>query len=209
MRTNARNLFSLIAVVALVGCGGGSGSSGFSTSEPSGTEVQNLTPSQASQLCDDVNSYLTKQLDSPNLCQTAAVIGTATQAMEDSTLTDAELQQICSLAAPKICALLTADGGTSGSVDGGASSCGSTAGCTATVAQLSACVNDTGASFATFEKMFPDCSMVTRAKLASLNSDASPMEPASCVTIDTSCPNFNPMLNLGALGSSNMGSSNN
>ena len=203
MPTNARNLFSLIAVAALVGCGGGSGSSGgFSTSAPSGTEVQNLTPSQANQLCADVNSYLTKQLDSPSLCQAAAVFGTASQAMQDSTLTDAQLQQICTLAAPQICALLAPDGGTSGAADGGASSCGSTAGCTVTVAQLSACVNDTGGSLSTFEKMFPSCSMVTRAKLASVNPDASPMEPASCVPIDTSCPNFTPMLNLGAAGSS-------
>jgi hypothetical protein len=201
MRTNTWNLLGLIAVGALVGCGGGSGgSSGFSTSAPSGTEVQNLTPSQANQLCDEVNGYLMKQLDSPTLCQAAAVAGTATEAMMDSTLTDAQLQEVCSLAATQICSLLTADGGASGSADGGASSCGSTAGCTATVAQLSACVNDTGASLSTFEKMFPTCSMVTRAGLASVNQDASPAEPGSCKTLDTSCPSFSPMVNLGALG---------
>lgn len=72
MRTSTWNLFGLVAVGALVGCGGGSGgSSGFSTSAPSGTEVQNFTPSQANQLCDDVNSYLMKQIDSPSLCQAA------------------------------------------------------------------------------------------------------------------------------------------
>lgn len=202
MRTNTWNLFGLIAVSALLGCGGGSGGSGsFSTSAPSGTEVQNLTPSQANQLCDDVNSYLMKQIDSPTLCQAAAVAGTAMEAMKDSTLTDAQLQQVCSLAATQICSLLTSDAGTSGSADGGSSSCGSTAGCTATVAQLSACVNDTGASFSTYEKMFPTCSMVTRARLASVNQDASPVEPGSCKTLDTSCPGFSPMLNLGALGS--------
>lgn len=202
MRTNGWNLLGLITAGALVGCGSG-GSGGFSTSAPSSTQIQNLTPSQASQVCDDVNSYLMKEIDSATFCQVAAVAGTAMQAMQDTTLTDAQLQTLCAAAAPVVCALLTTDAGANGNADAGSSfACGSTTGCTATVAQLSACVNDTGAAFSTYEKMFPNCSMITRAKLATLNLDASPAEPSSCQILDTSCPNFNPMLNLGALGSS-------
>jgi hypothetical protein len=204
MRANAWNVWGLIAAGVLAGCGGGSGtggSGGFSTSVPSGTEVENLTPAQANQLCGDINSYLTKQVDSSSFCQVAAVVATASQATHDTTLTDTQLQRLCSQVTTSVCALLSADGGTVGAADGGASSCGSTSGCTATVAQISACLNDTGTSLSTYEKMFPSCSMVTRANLATVNPDAQPMSPSSCAGLDTSCPNFNPMPALGALGS--------
>jgi hypothetical protein len=182
----------LIAVVGFFGCGGGSGGTTFSTSVPSGTQVQSLTPAQANQLCNDINSYLTKLVDSPSLCQYAAVSATASQAMQNTSLTDTQLQVLCSATATAACALLSTP-------DAGTSSCGSTAGCTATVGQISACLNDTGPAFTTFENMFPSCSMVTRAKLASLKLDAAPVEPASCAGLNTTCPNFTPMPSLGAL----------
>lgn len=202
MRANPWQMFGLISVGALAACGGGGGggsSGGFSTNLPGETEVQNLTSAQADQLCRDVNSYLMKQVDSPSFCQVAAVMATANQAAQDTTLTDGQLQQVCSVVATSVCTLLTSDAGASGSVDAGVSSCGSTAGCTATVAQLSACLTDTGTSFSTFEKMFPTCSMVTRARLATVDGGALPTVPPSCAAANTACPNFNPMPSFGAL----------
>lgn len=147
-----------------------------------------MTAAQAGQLCDDLTSYLNKQVDSQNFCQAAAVAGTAQAAAQDQSLTDAQLQQGCAKAVSTICT-----GGSFGSPDGGATACGSTAGCTATVAQISSCATDTGTSLAQFERMFPTCSMVTRARLATVNADASPQEAASCVPLGTLCPTWGPM----------------
>jgi hypothetical protein len=199
MRTIGKNIWGIFIAVALAGCGPSSGGGKtFSTTVPSGEQVQNLTAAQASQLCGDITSYLTDQIESPGLCQAAAVVATASQAAQDPSLTDAQLQQICSFAATTVCQMVKADAGTGGTANGGAPSCGSTAGCTATVAQLSACINDIGGSFSTFERMFPNCGMVTRAALAAVNQSASPVEPASCVPLDTSCPGFGPMASVGA-----------
>ena len=186
MRANVWKLLGLLTAGAMIGCGPGSGGSGggFSTSEPSGTEVQNLTGSQSNQLCTDLTNYLNQQVDSQSFCQAAAVIGTTAAAAQDSTLTDAQLQQVCQQAAAQACP----------SADGGTASCGSPAGCSATVEQIGACANAYAAYLKQFEAMFPTCSMITRAKLASVNPDASPdIEPASCKPLDTSCPNWGPM----------------
>jgi hypothetical protein len=200
MNKNAFTFTGIVLAATLAGCGPGSGGSGsFSTSVPGGDQVQNLSPAQAGQFCSDISAYLTNQIVSPGLCQAAAVVATASQAMQDPSISDAQLQLLCSYVATSVCQVLSADAGAGGS-GSGAPSCGSTAGCTATVAQISACVEDTGSSFATFEGMFPSCSMVTRARLASINQNASPMQPASCASLGTSCPNFRPMLSLGALG---------
>jgi hypothetical protein len=189
MRANAWKLLGLLTVGAMIGCGPGSGGSsggGFSTSAPSATAVQNLTPSQASQLCTDLTNYLNQQVDSQSYCQTAAVIGIAQAAQQQPSLTDAELQAACEATVAQYCP--------TASPDGGAASCGSTAGCSATVEQISACANDEAAYLKQFEAMFPTCATITRAKLASVNPDASPdMEPASCKPLDTSCPNWGPM----------------
>jgi hypothetical protein len=187
MRAFYRALIGL-TLLAVAGChDGGSGTGGggtFSTTVPASSQIQNLTPAQANQICSDLTDYLNQQLDSQSFCQPAAVIGTAAAAAQDSTLTDAQLQQVCQQAATQACP----------SADGGTASCGSPAGCSATVEQIGACANDYAAYLKQFEAMFPTCSMITRAKLASVNPDASPdMEPASCKPLDTSCPNWGPM----------------
>ncbi len=188
-----------VALAALIGCGGGS-SSTFSTSVPGSSPVDTLTPSQAAQFCSDVSSYLTKQVDNHASCQLAAVLATQAEAQQDTSLTDQELQAECTAFVPLACAAL-ADAGTSsgGGADGGAANCG-TAGCTATVSQVSACLNASGPAIAQWEAMFPSCSMVTRAKLATLSLDAGPMEPAACTVLDTTCAGFDPMPSGAGLG---------
>ena len=196
MRAGFPTLIGFV-LIAVAGCHGGSGGDSFSTTVPGSSQVQSLTPAQANQLCSDLTNYLNQQVDSQSFCQAAAVAGTAKAAAQDPTLTDAQLQQGCEKATTTVCPTAS-DGGFFGAGDGGASACGSTTGCSATVEQISTCATGTGASLAQFEKMFPNCSMVTRAKLSTLNPDASPIEPASCVPIDTSCPTWGPMAMMGA-----------
>jgi len=192
MRTLFRILVGFTAI-AVAGChaGGGSTTTGdpFSTSAPASTQVQSLTSPQATQLCTDLTDYLNQQFDSQSFCQAAAVVGTAAAAAQDSSLTDAQLQQVCATGAVQYCP----------SADGGTASCGSPAGCSATVEQIGACATDYAAYLKQFEGMFPTCSMITRAKLASVNPDASPdTEPASCKVIDPLCPTWGPMTMMSA-----------
>ncbi|HEX3901549.1 MAG TPA: hypothetical protein VH853_01795 [Polyangia bacterium] len=198
MHSKALAFGGVVALAAAVGCGGGSSSSTFSTSVPSTSPVDTLSPTQTTQLCDDVDNYLTKQVTSQSACQLAAVEATAEEAAQNTALTDQQLQAECTAFIPLACALLTTDAGAA-SPDGGATTCG-TAGCTATVSQVSACVNAVGPAFSQWEAMFPSCSSVTRAKLAAVSLDAGPMEPATCSALDSICPSFDPMVNLG-LGS--------
>jgi len=181
-----------VAVVAMVGVGCGSSGGGgptFSTSVPSGSAVNTLTPAQLTQLCNDIDSFTSKELSSTSICHAATVAIVAQQAAQNTGLSDAELQLLCSTEMSVACMFL-ADAGTTGSPDGGSSNCGSGANCTATVGQISACLNDQGAAIARYEGMFPACNAVTRAKLAAINLDAGIAEPASCVALQSSCPSF-------------------
>jgi hypothetical protein len=190
MRALIRTLIGF-TLLAVTGCPGGPGANnnGFSTTVPEGIQVQNLTSAQANQFCTDLTGYLNQQVDSQNFCQAGAVVGTAGVAAQDPSLTDTQLQQLCASGAVQFCP----------SPDSGTAACGSAAGCSATVEQVEACATDYAAYLKQFEAMFPTCSMITRAKLASVNPDASPdMEPASCKIIDPLCPNWGPMTMMGA-----------
>jgi hypothetical protein len=182
-----------VAVVAMLGAGCGGGGGGgptFSTSVPSGSAVNTLTPAQLTQLCNDIASFTSKELPSTSSCQAATVAVVAQQAASNSGLSDAELQLLCVNEMSVVCSVLAEDAGVAGSPDGGASSCGSGANCTATVGQITTCLNDRGAATARYESMFPACSAVTRAKLAAINFDAGIAEPASCTALQSTCPSF-------------------
>lgn len=188
---------SLLMLVAVAGCpnGGGDGRT-FSTNVPAGAQVENLSSPQATQLCDDIVSYLDGQFDTVAFCQAAAVASAARAAAQQPSLTDAELQQGCAQIAQDLCTRLNPNGGTGAFT----MMCGTTPGCSATVAQVSTCITDSATSLLHFEQMFPSCAMITRARLATVNPDPSPMEPASCTTLDDSCPGFGPMLDSAVLG---------
>jgi hypothetical protein len=159
------------------GCGGGGGGPTFSTSVPSGSAVNTLTPAQLTQLCNDIDSFTSKELSSTSICQAATVAVVAQQAAQNPGLSDAELQVTCANEMSLVCTLVV-DAGSSG------------ANCTATVGQISACLNDQGAAIARYEGMFPACSAITRAKLAAIDLDAGIAEPASCTALRSSCPSF-------------------
>jgi hypothetical protein len=220
---------TLLAMATLLGCNSSSSSGGgFSTSPPGGSALEALSPAQTTQLCDDLDAYLTKLVTSPSACQTIGAFAAGEYAAANPAAIDQTLQQFCA-AAVAACAIPPADAGRAdasasahpdaagtdagrtdaGRTDTGPSDaglpagtrCGSTVGCTATVSQVSACANDSGPALATFEAMFPACGMVTRAKLATLQLDAGPMEPTSCTVLDNECPGWRPPLSLGLGGS--------
>ena len=182
-----------VAVLAMLGagCGGGGGGGGatFSTGVPSGSAVNTLTPAQLTQLCNDVASFTSKERSSAISCQAAAASVIAASAALNPGLTDADLQTACATEMSGICSLLP-DAGASGSPDGGTSSCSLGVNCTATVGQISACLDDEGAAVSRYAGMFPACSAITRAKLAAIDLDAGIAEPASCTALQSSCPSL-------------------
>jgi len=187
---------SAVLAMAIVGIGCGSSGSGskgggnFSTSVPGNKSIASLTPSEQGQLCHDFDQWSQTSLQ-PTLCKTDAVLAAAFGAAFDSSLTDAQLQMSCTQAYNEC---LTSDQ----SADAGAtSSCQmgvSDPTCTATVSEITACLNDQTAAIAQASSALPSCGSLTRASLnAAAGSDAdagASEEPASCKTVDTKCPSF-------------------
>jgi hypothetical protein len=69
--------------------------------------------------------------------------------------------------------------------------CGKPTGtCTATVAELEACANDSAKAVAQLTSAFPSCAELTLADLMDLDGggDAAPQNPASCTTFEMKCP---------------------
>jgi hypothetical protein len=237
----ASGFVGLAALAALLGCGGSGG--GFSTSVPGGSSLESLSPTQTTQLCDDLDAYFVKLEISPSACQMIGALATVEYAAANPTATEQALQQFCAgavaaCATPPTDAGLTqasapartdagradagrtdagrtdaghADAGRTGAgradagradagrADGGFRSgvrCGSTAGCTATVSQVSACASDSGSALSKLAAMFPACGMVTPARLATLQLDAGLAKPTSCAVLDNECPGFSPTLSL-------------
>jgi hypothetical protein len=170
----------IMAIAAGCSSSGGGGAT-FSTSVPSSSQANTLTPAQTTQLCNDLNSFANKELKSLNFCQVVGVLQAASDAMSDSTLTDSDLQTECSQFVTLCNALFnTPDAGTT------TSSCDPSM-CTATVGQLTTCLNDQAVAAQKYSQMLPSCSMATRARLATVNPDAGPMDPASCTSLPAGC----------------------
>jgi hypothetical protein len=187
---------SVVAVAMLVGCGGGSGSGGsggaggisgggkgggsgngtFTTSVPGGTPLTGLSGTQQTQLCNDFRSYAETTL-APDLCK---VEGLLLAALSGGT-TDAALQAAC---ASGYQSCLAADGGVT--VTCNPSAAPST--CTATVGDLTACLNASSAS----TQQFPSCSTLTAATLATFFADggssSSSPPPAVCAPFQQGGP---------------------
>ncbi|HEX3901548.1 MAG TPA: hypothetical protein VH853_01790 [Polyangia bacterium] len=195
MNSKALGFGGVVLIAAMIGCGssgGGSGGTGtggtngagggggtgtFSTSVPSGSKLSSLSSAQATQLCNDINSFGQKTL-APDDCKLTAVLAAAFTAGG----TDAQLQAACT-SAYNAC-LAGGDGGvtTTGSCDPTMLTSGS-ASCTATVGDVTTCANAEVAVFNTI----PSCSTLTAASLNALSADgglSSTAEPTSCMALD-------------------------
>jgi hypothetical protein len=173
--------------------GGGNNGGGFTTSVSGSKMLSGLSPADQTQLCSDGQHYVTTTV-APAQCKELGLLTALELSAANSSTTDAQLQAACT-------------SGYNGCVtdlanpDGGAPTCNFAAltsgNCTATVAELAACLSDTGRAEAQVASAIPSCSTLTSASLnAAVTSggDAgNPANPPSCVTLDTKCP--------GAMGS--------
>jgi hypothetical protein len=184
-------------VAALLGCGGGSAKSdsgqtrdgGEITSVDGSASLNNLSPSQMSQLCSDVDKFSTGTLVR-DVCRLQAYSATAAAAAANQNESDADLRTACSTtyeqcAGPSDAAVA---GNAGGGLDGGVCAGLSSSQCTATVAELTTCLSDLNGAY----QAVPDCSALSR---TSLTIDAGPTAtkgaiaiPGSCVTLNANCP---------------------
>jgi len=188
-------MFSVVLVAMSVGCGSGGGSGGtggsggisgggkgggsaggssgsgpFTTSVPGNTPLTGLSGTQQTQLCKDFTTYADSTL-APALCKLDGLLAAAFT----GGTTDADVQAAC---AAGYSACLTADGGSTVMCNQN----GAPSTCTATVGDLTSCLNMQTAAFA----QIPSCSSLTVASLAGAFGDGgSATEPAVCMQFDT------------------------
>jgi hypothetical protein len=170
----------------LAGCsGGGSGGGGFTTSVSGNAPLNSLSPNDQTTLCNDANAFVTRALVPP-LCKTTGVVAAALVLSQNASATAADLQSACS-AAQSDCSM--PDGGvTTGMCD--FSQFNSTQ-CTATVSDLTKCVNDLTAVEDNAVASLPNCNTLTPQNLTAAennSSSSSPTNPQSCATLDSKCP---------------------
>lgn len=180
MHMGSRGLSVLLAgfVIGGVGCGGGSGKPTFSSSLPPSATVSSLSASQQKELCDEAISFDEMLLRSPNFCHAFSVSIAASDAASNADWTDAQIQSDCSMWT-QFCDALQSSGQSTSSCD--------PSNCMVTVAQLTTCMNDTGAAFQQYASTLPSCTALTRATVASL---ATAPAPASCAVVSSMCPSI-------------------
>jgi hypothetical protein len=147
--------------------------------------VSGLNTSQQAQLCSDIQHFA-QSVVSADVCKAEAFLAAALVEVGNSAATNADLQSACN-AAYSDCVNAAADAGA------GMCDLGGLATCNATVAQVSACLNDLGAQDDRAVAQFPSCSSVTAQSITNFSStttttDAGATLPASCVTLDNICP---------------------
>ena len=186
---------AVIAAAAALGCGGGSGGGGggggagtFTTSLPGSKPLSSLTDADKTQLCKDIQSYLSSPAVVSAECKLAGGLAASLTAALDDKATDAMLQTACAQAVTA-CTSGGADAGAAAT--GGQDPCAAATGsgatnCTATVSEYSACVSDLPKLF----DVYPPCASITR---ASLNSDAGagsvdPSSSSACAAVQAKCP---------------------
>jgi hypothetical protein len=175
------------AVALVVGCGGSNSSDGgssFSSSVPGSATIGSLSDSDKQKLCNDLAAYVSsstfKSGEVKASCSFAGVVGAALATDQ----TDAGVQAACKKSYDDCAAQIT-----SAPVD--ASMCmppGAT--CTATVSELTACLNADVAAFNSID--VPSCASLTVASLNNMTTDpgstSQPMQPAACATFQMKCP---------------------
>jgi hypothetical protein len=179
----------LAAVALLVGCGGsnssdgGSGSS-FSSSLPGSAMIGSLSAGDQQKLCSELESYesssAVKSAELKASCGLAGLLA-ATFAPDQ---TDAGIQAACKMAYDGCTTSLA-------SAPPAATQCNLSSGtCTATVSELTACLNADIAASASIS--LPSCASLTAATLKDIasgsGSASQPAQPAACTTVQMKCP---------------------
>ncbi len=172
---------AILGIWWLAGCGSNADLGGFSSTIDGKTEIDKLTTAQQQTLCDEVTSFSkTSGLEQDMtelLCRYGGILAAALTAPDGAT--DAQVRAACQTGYD-MC-ISTQSSGTC-NVAGAAT-------CTATVAELSACLNDGFESYQAALKATPPCSAITAAAIQSSQSSSSPAppQPPSCVTYQQKC----------------------
>jgi hypothetical protein len=188
-----RHLYVL--AIALVGCsgggsggGGGGGSTVFTSSVNGSQSIGSLTPSQQTQLCNDITTFAVRALE-PSVCKLSGLAAAEFAVAVNTAATNADLQTACTSAQNTCEAEAGAPSQNTGTTTCDFSGVNAT-NCTATVADFSACLTDVTSAVNQEFASLPSCSTVTTQNVASLSSfDAgTPANPTSCNTLDAKCP---------------------
>jgi hypothetical protein len=185
-----RAILSVLALGALAACGGGSSTSSagsFSTTVPATTPLGQLSSAQLTTLCSDLNRYGMTLASNPTFkqgqCKLAGITAAAFAAGLGAATTDAQLQMACSMTYTQC---LNAPPQTT---TGGSCTTAPAASCTATVAQYTACLNDSVTVGEAALAMLPACNTITAASLSSsTGGTGGGNPPASCTTFSAACP---------------------
>ena len=178
----------VLVVLVAMGCGSSSTSGGgggsFNTSVSGNKSLSSLSDADKAQLCKDVDTFLKTPTVVAAQCKLAGFLAAALIVGFDQNATDAMLKTTCSQAV----VACTSGGGDASSGDS-MNMCTTDkfpATCTATVAELSACIQD----FPKLSDNVPDCNSITRASLSADGGGGPTGMPATtaCDTLSTKCP---------------------
>jgi Protein of unknown function (DUF1566) len=157
---------------------------GFSSSIDGGTEFGQLTQPQLQTFCNEVDSFDTSSGQDADLQKLLCLLSGVFAAEVASPLTDANVRSACTAAYNQCLAQPLTQTFTCPTT-------ASLAGCTATVAEYSACINDDAKAEIMEVQALPSCGNLT---VASLQPEAGAPPnvalPASCQTVEQKCPNL-------------------
>jgi hypothetical protein len=157
---------------------------GFSSTLDGGTEFGQLTQTQLQTFCNEVDSFDTSSGQDADLQKLLCLLSGVLAAEVASPLTDANVRSVCTAAYNQCLAQPPTQTFTCPST-------ASLAGCTATVAEYSACINDDAKAEITEVQALPSCGDLT---VASLQPEAgappSMALPSSCQAVQQKCPNL-------------------
>ena len=181
-----RGSLAMILLMGSVSCssndGGSTGSGTFTTSVSSTATLSSLTSAQQTQLCNDLKSFAASSTEYADAVEVGCrLAGIVVGALSNPT-SDGALQQAC-MPVYTNCKATPPDQSTVSNV----ACTAPPATCQATVAELTACLNDTFSELHGLLSSVPSCSQVT---LAYLKGDAgiSSVTSASCTAFKSKCP---------------------
>jgi hypothetical protein len=171
---------AILSLWWLAGCGGSSANlGGFSSSIDGNAVIGQLTPQQQQTLCGEIASFSKSSgfdRDATDLfCREAGILAAYLNAPDAAT--DAQLRALCQTNYDMCTSMQSA--GTCEPPTGA---------CTATVAEFSACVNDTVETLPMELEDVPTCDKISAAQLTSTAPPAPPTQPPSCASYQAKCP---------------------
>lgn len=163
---------------------------GFDSGLPNDKPLGSLTPAEGQALCDKLDTYFSSGTIGMDLqdfnCRVAGLLAGAFSQPK----TDAELQTACK-GGYDSCKKAPPETETEECTPPGAT-------CTATAAELEACMADSVAYLKQVEGTIPSCAEITLADLQAMEMPEQPDEPASCTTLDMKCPDAPALPGTGA-----------